>query len=109
MLLSRTSLELEVDISDVNVSTLSKAFKLAAKTRLKVGFLCSYLEAYQPNRFSLLIQVGRAFSFNKTPNKLKRAVSTMMTSPFGSTNSLTPASQLAQMRLASCTNINVSS
>ncbi|KAH8398245.1 hypothetical protein KR215_001005, partial [Drosophila sulfurigaster] len=85
MLLSRTSLELEVDISDVNVSTLSKAFKLAAKTRLKVG---------------------RAFSFNKTPNKLKRAVSTMMTSPFGSTNSLTPASQLAQMRLASCTNIN---
>ncbi|XP_030384939.1 protein ECT2 isoform X2 [Scaptodrosophila lebanonensis] len=85
MLLSRTSQELEVDISDVNVSTLSKAFKLAAKTRLKVG---------------------RAFSFNKTPNKLKRAVSTMMTSPFGSTNSLTPASQLAQMRLASCTNIN---
>lgn len=109
MLLSRTSLELEVDISDVNVSTLSKAFKLAAKTRLKVSSLCSYLEACQPNRFSLLIQVGRAFSFNKTPNKLKRAVSTMMTSPFGSTNSLTPASQLAQMRLASCTNINVSS
>lgn len=32
----------------------------------------------------------------------------MMTSPFGSTNSLTPASQLAQMRLASCTHINVS-
>ncbi|EDV40056.1 uncharacterized protein Dana_GF24148, isoform A [Drosophila ananassae] len=85
LLISRTSQELEVDISDVNVSTLSKAFKLAAKTRLKVG---------------------RAFSFNKTPNKLKRAVSTMMTSPFGSTNSLTPASQLAQMRLASCTNIN---
>ncbi|XP_043951377.1 protein ECT2 isoform X4 [Drosophila biarmipes] len=85
LLICRTSQELEVDISDVNVSTLSKAFKLAAKTRLKVG---------------------RAFSFNKTPNKLKRAVSTMMTSPFGSTNSLTPASQLAQMRLASCTNIN---
>uniref|UniRef100_A0A1A9W7P0 DH domain-containing protein n=1 Tax=Glossina brevipalpis TaxID=37001 RepID=A0A1A9W7P0_9MUSC len=84
-LLSRTSQELEVDISDVNLSTLSKAFKLAARTRLKVG---------------------RAFSFNKTPSKLKRAVSTMMTSPFGSTNSLTPASQLAQMRLASCTNIH---
>lgn len=84
-LLCRTSQELEVDISDVNLSTLSKAFKLAARTRLKVG---------------------RAFSFNKTPSKLKRAVSTMMTSPFGSTNSLTPASQLAQMRLASCTNIN---
>lgn len=54
-------------------------------------------------------QVGRAFSFNKTPSKLKRAVSTMMTPPFGSTNSLTPASQLAQMRLASCANIHVSS
>ncbi|XP_026847326.1 protein ECT2 isoform X1 [Drosophila persimilis] len=87
LLLCHSSQELDVDISDVNVSTLSKAFKLAAKTRLKVG---------------------RAFSFNKTPNKLKRAVSTMMTSPFGSTNSLTPSSQLAQMRLAanSCRNIN---
>lgn len=54
------------------------------------------------------MKVGRAFSFNKTPSKLKRAMSTMM-SPFGSTNSLTPASQqLAQMRLASCNNINVS-
>ncbi|EDW30464.1 GL17822 [Drosophila persimilis] len=55
-----------------------------------------------------ILNVGRAFSFNKTPNKLKRAVSTMMTSPFGSTNSLTPSSQLAQMRLAanSCRNIN---
>lgn len=37
-MISRTSQELEVDISDVNVSTLSKAFKLAAKTRLKVRF-----------------------------------------------------------------------
>lgn len=35
-LLCRTSQELEVDISDVNLSTLSKAFKLAARTRLKV-------------------------------------------------------------------------
>lgn len=32
----------------------------------------------------------------------------MMTSPFGSTNSLTPSSQLAQMRLASCANLHVS-
>jgi hypothetical protein len=53
------------------------------------------------------MKVGRAFSFNKTPSKLKRAVSTMM-SPFGSTMNLTPASQLAQMRLASCNNLNVS-
>ena len=36
-LLTRTSQELEVDISDVNLSTLSKAFKLAARTRLKVS------------------------------------------------------------------------
>jgi len=57
--------------------------------------------------FIIKIKVGRAFSFNKTPSKLKRAVSTMMTSPFGSTNSLTPSTQLAQMKLASCTNINV--
>lgn len=53
------------------------------------------------------MKIGRTFSFNKTPSKLKRAVSTMM-SPFGSTTNLTPASQLAQMRLASCTNLNVS-
>lgn len=47
----------------------------------------------------------RAFSFNKTPMKLiKRPV---MSPQFGSTNSLTPASQLAKMKLASCTNINV--
>lgn len=50
-------------------------------------------------------QVTRAFSFNKTPMKLiKRPV---MSPQFGSTNSLTPASQLAKMKLASCTNINV--
>ncbi|XP_037958486.1 protein ECT2 isoform X3 [Teleopsis dalmanni] len=84
-LLCRTSEDLQIDISDVNLSTLSKAFKLAARTRLKVG---------------------RAFSFNKTPSKLKRAVSTMMTSPFAGNNSLSsPASQMAQMRLASCNNI----
>ncbi|GAB0089910.1 ECT2 [Sergentomyia squamirostris] len=78
-LASVDSTELSIDISDLNVGTLSKAFKFATRTRLKVG---------------------RAFSFNKTPSKLKRAVSTMMT------NSLTPASQLAQMKLASCNNIN---
>ncbi|XP_059613663.1 protein ECT2 isoform X5 [Phlebotomus argentipes] len=78
-LASVNSSELNIDISDFNIGTLSKAFKFATRTRLKVG---------------------RAFSFNKTPSKLKRAVSTMMT------NSLTPASQLAQMKLASCNNIN---
>lgn len=72
---------IDTDTSDIVVGTLSKAFK---RTKQKVG---------------------RAFSFNKTPSKLKRAVSTMM-SPFGSTSNLTPASQLAQMRLASCNNLN---
>ncbi|XP_054271161.1 protein ECT2-like isoform X2 [Macrosteles quadrilineatus] len=77
--------ELDIDTSDIGVGTLkSKAAKFASRTRIKVG---------------------RAFSFNKTPNKLKRAMSTMM-SPFGSTSNLTPASQLAQMRLASCNNLN---
>lgn len=77
--------QLDIDTSDVGSGTLSKAFKFATRTRLKVG---------------------RAFSFNKTPSKLKRAVSSMM-SPFGSSTNLTPASQLAQMRLASYNNINV--
>uniref|UniRef100_A0A182PVP0 Pebble n=1 Tax=Anopheles epiroticus TaxID=199890 RepID=A0A182PVP0_9DIPT len=84
-LINSTADEVDIDVSDINVGTLSKAFKIASKTRMKVG---------------------RVFSFNKTPSKLKRTVSTMMPSPFGSTQSLTPASQLAQMKLASCTNLN---
>ncbi|KAF5305669.1 hypothetical protein FQA39_LY09158 [Lamprigera yunnana] len=76
--------QLDIDTSDINNGTLSKAFKFANRTRLKVR---------------------RAFSFNKTPSKLKRAVSSMM-SPFGSTTNVTPATQLAQMRLASYSNIN---
>ncbi|XP_058828945.1 protein ECT2 isoform X2 [Topomyia yanbarensis] len=79
-MVSCDSEELGIDVSDTNVGTLSKAFKFATRTRLRVG---------------------RALSFNKTPSKLKRAVSSMMTSSFGSTQSLTPASQLAQMKLAS--------
>lgn len=60
------------------------------------------------------IKVGRALSFNKTPSKLKRAVSTMMSPVLSLTNSgpgahaLTPSTQLANMHLASCTNLNVS-
>ncbi|XP_065163646.1 protein ECT2 isoform X4 [Atheta coriaria] len=77
--------DLEINTSMVNNGTLSKAIKLAA------------------NRTK--IRVGRAFSFNKTPSKLKRAVSSMM-SPFGSSTNLTPSLQLAQMRLASYNNIS---
>lgn len=61
------------------------------------------------------IKVGRALSFNKTPSKLKRAVSTMMSPVLSLTNNgvlgthaLTPSTQLANMHLASCTNLNVS-
>ncbi|XP_039295848.1 protein ECT2 isoform X4 [Nilaparvata lugens] len=76
--------QLDIDTSEVGLGTLGKAFKFASRTRMRVG---------------------RAFSFNKTPSKLKRAVSSVM-SPFGSSSNLTPASQLAQMRLASCNNLN---
>ncbi|XP_015188030.1 PREDICTED: protein ECT2 isoform X3 [Polistes dominula] len=97
-LISLDSHQLEIDTSDVALGTLSKAFKSL--------FHNFYLEYMDPFASRTRRKVGRAFSFNKTPSKLKRAMSTMM-SPFGSTNSLTPASQqLAQMRLASCNNIN---
>lgn len=52
-------------------------------------------------------KVGRALSFNKTPNKLKRAVSSMM-SPFANHNGLTPSSQLANLQLAALPPIPVS-
>ncbi|RZC41319.1 RhoGEF domain containing protein, partial [Asbolus verrucosus] len=76
--------QLDIDTSDVSKGTLTKAFKFATRTRLKVG---------------------RAFSFNKTPSKLKRAVSTMM-SPFGTSTNLTPSTQMSQMKLASYSNIS---
>ncbi|CAB3388998.1 Hypothetical predicted protein, partial [Cloeon dipterum] len=76
--------QLDIESSDANMGTLSKAFKFASKTRKKVG---------------------RAFSFNRTPSKLKRAVSSVM-SPFGSSlGNTTPCSQLEHMRLASCTSL----
>ncbi|XP_043258171.1 protein ECT2-like isoform X2 [Colletes latitarsis] len=115
-LISLDSHQLQIDTSDVALGTLSKAFK-----SLFHNFYLEYMDPYVfllnsmcettlhvplPFASRTRMKVGRAFSFNKTPSKLKRAMSTMM-SPFGSTNSLTPASQqLAQMRLASCNNIN---
>ncbi|XP_065214555.1 protein ECT2 isoform X12 [Planococcus citri] len=78
--------QFDIDSSEVATGTLGKAFKFATKTRIKVG---------------------RALSFNKTPNKLKRAVSTMM-SPFGNQNGLTPSTQLANLQLAALPNIPVS-
>ncbi|XP_065214544.1 protein ECT2 isoform X3 [Planococcus citri] len=78
--------QFDIDSSEVATGTLGKAFnRFATKTRIKVG---------------------RALSFNKTPNKLKRAVSTMM-SPFGNQNGLTPSTQLANLQLAALPNIPV--
>ncbi|XP_063393278.1 protein ECT2 isoform X6 [Cydia fagiglandana] len=109
--------QLDIDTSDLALSTLSKVTKFAARTRIKLETLAGLggwlREPGGPGglldtwvlRAHLLAQVGRALSFNKTPSKLKRAMSSMI-SPFGSQANLTPASQLAQMRLASCNNIN---
>ncbi|XP_068629216.1 uncharacterized protein pbl isoform X2 [Battus philenor] len=99
--------QLDIDTSDLALSTLSRVSKFAARTRIKLEALAGlggWLRA-EPGAALLDTWVGRALSFNKTPSKLKRAMSSMI-SPFGSTSNLTPASQLAQMRLASCNNIN---
>ncbi|CAL1675191.1 unnamed protein product [Lasius platythorax] len=85
LLIRYDSHQLEVGTGDVASGTLKKTIKFASRTRARVG---------------------RAFSFNKTPSKLNRAMSTIM-SPFGSTQSLPPTNQqIAQMRLGSCNNIN---
>ncbi|XP_020288893.1 protein ECT2-like isoform X5 [Pseudomyrmex gracilis] len=87
LLIRYDSRQLEVSTSDVASGTLKKTIKFASRTRARVG---------------------RAFSFNKTPSKLNRAMSTIM-SPFGSTHGLAPTNpQIAQMRLGSCNNISVS-
>ncbi|KAG7304527.1 hypothetical protein JYU34_011476 [Plutella xylostella] len=98
--------QLDIDTSDLALSTFSKVSKFAARTRIKLETLAG-LRGWlaDPGAGLLDTWVGRALSFNKTPSKLKRAMSSMI-SPFGSTSNLTPATQLAQMRLASCNNIN---
>ncbi|XP_023320077.1 protein ECT2 isoform X4 [Eurytemora carolleeae] len=58
--------DMSLEASDLNVSTLSRTFSSLYKTKQKVG---------------------RAFSFNRTPGKLKRAVSTMI-SPITSSSTL---------------------
>ncbi|PSN46974.1 hypothetical protein C0J52_11128 [Blattella germanica] len=77
------------------------SFTLADEETDKLGFLRTLCRQMA----NTACTTGATQDFNKTPSKLKRAVSTMM-SPFGSTTNLTPASQLAQMRLASCNNLN---
>lgn len=83
--MSVQSQEIGIDTHDVNLGTLSKAFRLATRTRLKVG---------------------RAFSFSKTPSR-KRNIA----SPFGSNASLTPStiSSMSHLKLqSSCMTLNVS-
>ncbi|XP_018346083.1 PREDICTED: protein ECT2 isoform X3 [Trachymyrmex septentrionalis] len=85
LLIRYDSHQLEVGTSDVASGTLKKTIKFASRTRARVG---------------------RAFSFNKTPSKLNRAMSTIM-SPFGVAQNLPPTNQqIAQMRLGSCNNIS---
>jgi len=77
--------DMSLDASDLNVSSFSKALSSFHKTKQKVG---------------------RAFSFNKTPSKMKRAVSSMI-SPMASRNTElrdsrnthTPSESLRELRL----------
>merc|ERR1712098_14026 len=57
LLIKLSARDMSLDASDLNVSTFSRALSSFHKTKQKVG---------------------RAFSFNKTPSKLKRAVSTVI-------------------------------
>lgn len=76
-LVNLESNQLEMETKETNYGTLSKAFKFATRTKIKVG---------------------RAFSFNKTPTTLKRAVSSVM-SPLGSSSNLmSPLNQLSDMK-----------
>ena len=68
--------QLEIDTKESNYGALSKAFKFATRTKIKVG---------------------RAFSFNKTPTTLRRTVSTVM-SPMGSAQNVSPVNQLPEMK-----------
>jgi len=85
--------DMSLDASDLNVSSLSRTFSSLYKTKQKVG---------------------RAFSFNRTPNKLKRAVSSMISPMAGSAtlrseqmhksralgrNQNTPSESLRELRL----------
>ncbi|XP_043209980.1 protein ECT2-like isoform X9 [Amphibalanus amphitrite] len=72
---------LDIESSEVaGSSTLSRVSKFATKTGRKVG---------------------RAFSFKQTPNKLRRAVSTVI-SPF---QGGTPSGPMSEMRMASSSNL----
>jgi len=81
LLVKMSARELSFDPGDLNVSTFSRAFSSFLRNKQKVG---------------------RKFSFNKTPNKLRRAVSTML-SPSGTLplgyHSSTPSDSMKDLRL----------
>ncbi|XP_018346081.1 PREDICTED: protein ECT2 isoform X1 [Trachymyrmex septentrionalis] len=116
LLIRYDSHQLEVGTSDVASGTLKKTIK-----SLFHNFYLEYMDPYVfllnsmcettlhvplPFASRTRARVGRAFSFNKTPSKLNRAMSTIM-SPFGVAQNLPPTNQqIAQMRLGSCNNIS---
>ncbi|XP_025992199.1 protein ECT2 isoform X6 [Solenopsis invicta] len=116
LLIRYDSHQLEVGTSDVASGTLKKTIK-----SLFHNFYLEYMDPYVfllnsmcettlhvplPFASRTRAKVGRAFSFNKTPSKLNRAMSTIM-SPFGATQTLPSTNQqIAQMRLGSCNNIS---
>ncbi|XP_011689501.1 PREDICTED: protein ECT2 isoform X2 [Wasmannia auropunctata] len=116
LLIRYDSHQLEVGTSDVASGTLKKTIK-----SLFHNFYLEYMDPYVfllnsmcettlhvplPFASRTRARVGRAFSFNKTPSKLNRAMSTIM-SPFGVTQNHPPTNQqIAQMRLGSCNNIS---
>ncbi|XP_019699672.1 protein ECT2 isoform X3 [Harpegnathos saltator] len=116
LLISHDSHQFEIDTSDIASGTLKKTIK-----SLFHNFYLEYMDPYVfllnsmcettlhvplPFASRTRARVGRAFSFNKTPSKLNRAMSTIM-SPFGVPQNLAPTNQQRnQMRLGSCSNIN---
>ncbi|XP_011644444.1 protein ECT2 isoform X4 [Pogonomyrmex barbatus] len=116
LLIRYDSHQLEVGTSDVASGTLKKTIK-----SLFHNFYLEYMDPYVfllnsmcettlhvplPFASRTRARVGRAFSFNKTPSKLNRAMSTIM-SPFGATQNLPSTNQqIVQMRLGSCNNIS---
>jgi len=83
LLVRLSARDMQFDASDLNVSSFSRALSSFHKTKQKVG---------------------RAFSFNKTPSKLKRAVSTVI-SPLTSSAKInrtqhlgTPVDSISELR-----------
>lgn len=83
------SADLGIEVNEIPLGTLSKAFRLATRTRLKVG---------------------RAFSFNKTPSRERKQRN--VTSPISKASSnvsLTPStiSSMSHLKLQSSVTLNV--